>query len=104
VDWALNDWWLYGLIAGLYILIIVVVFTTSRALNKLHQAVDAVGVANVVRDGFPQHIEATWEDVGARGRFLTDLGGMSLDMKQEMMREFYKALNKPMPCTPAAGS
>ena len=73
-------------------------------LIKLEQAVDVMGVTNMPRDGFPQQMEACWEDVGARGRFLTDLGGMSIKMREQMYEQFLKALNKPMPGTPAAGS
>ena len=73
-------------------------------LVKLEQAVDIMGVANMPRDGFPQQMEACWEDVGARGRFLTDLGGMSIKMREQMLEQFIKALNTPMANTPAAGS
>jgi len=73
-------------------------------LVKLENAVDIMGVTNMPRDGFPQQMEACWEDVGKRGRFLTDLGGMSIKMREQMYEEFIKALNKPMPGTPAAGS
>ena len=76
----------------------------ATALLKLEQAIDVIGVTNLPRDGFPQQMEACWEDVGAKGRFLTDLGGMSIKMRQQMLAEFYAALNKPMPNTPAAGS
>ncbi len=61
-------------------------------------------VSSLPRDGFPHQIEACWEDVGARGRFLTDLGGMSIKMREQMFNEFIKALDKPIPTTPAAGS
>ena len=126
MDWALNNWMLlYGLILGIYIPIIGMLFRTKKmadnndavvdeisdtherltdALTRLEQAVDVMGVANLPRDGFPQHMEAAWEDIGAKGRFLTDLGGMSIEMRLQMMHEFYNALNKTMPCTPAAGS
>ena len=76
----------------------------TNAMLKLERSTDIMGVTNMPRDGFPQQMEACWEDVGARGRFLTDLGGMSIKMREQMCNEFYSALNKPMPTTPAAGS
>lgn len=76
----------------------------TQGLIKLERAVDCMGVSNMPRDGFPQQMEACWEDVGARGRFLTDLGGMSIKMREQQSQEFFKALNKPILCTPAAGS
>lgn len=54
--------------------------------------------------GYPKHIEATWEDIGAHGRFLTDLGGMSIKMREQQQREFQKALDTPLVTEPAAGS
>jgi len=131
VDWALNHWWQLTLIAvGVLLLVSSIVIAVkvyaltvkaawtqdvmddvclshdsiATALLKLEQTIDVIGVTNLPRDGFPQQMEACWEDVGAKGRFLTDLGGMSIKMRQQMLSEFYAALDKPMPCTPAAGS
>ncbi|KKK87898.1 hypothetical protein LCGC14_2748600 [marine sediment metagenome] len=73
-------------------------------LAEFDKTMNTVIVSSLPRDGFPHQVEACWEDVGARGRFLTDLGGMSEAMKDEMFAEFIKALDKPIPTTPAAGS
>ena len=76
----------------------------TDALLNLERAVDVMGVTNIPREGMPEAIEACWEDVGIKGRFLTDLGGMSIKFQEQMLEAFYEALNKPMPATPAAGS
>ncbi len=76
----------------------------TAALKRLEQAMDFVGVANLPRDGFPQHIEASWEDIGEHGRFLTDLGGMSIEMREQLRIEVRNALDAPMPTVPRAGS
>jgi len=73
-------------------------------LTEFEKTMQLMIVSSLPRDGFPHQIEACWEDVGARGRFLTDLGGMSINMREQMFEEFIKALNKPIPTTPAAGS
>ena len=74
-------------------------------LHKLEQAIDVVSVSNLPHNGFPTHIEAAWEDVGEHGRFLTDLGGMSVAMREQIYHVFLKALNTPITTTmPAAGS
>ena len=52
----------------------------------------------------PQDIECAWEDVGDHGRFLTDLGGMSVKMREQVFEEFCKALNRQITGVPAAGS
>jgi len=131
VDWALTHWWQITLIVLGVLLLISGIVTTVKAsrvqavvhevtceiddvrvcydriataLLKLEQTIDVMGVTNLPRDGLPEQMEACWEDVGAKGRFLTDLGGMSIRMREQMLAEFYAALNKPMPTTPAAGS
>ncbi len=76
----------------------------ARSVNKMQGAVDEMGNSIQPLTGYPAHIEATWEDVGARGRFLTDLGGMSIDMLEQQREEFNKALNTPLLTEPAAGS
>jgi hypothetical protein len=73
-------------------------------LMRLRRDVDTLTVTNMPREGLPQHIEAAWEDIGDRGRFLTDLGGMSVGMREQMFEEFVNALNKPIKTVPAAGS
>ena len=76
----------------------------TDGLEEFDKTINMMAVSNLPIDGFPVQVEACWEDVGARGRFLTDLGGMSVKMREQMCDEFYSALNKPMPTTPAAGS
>ena len=76
----------------------------TRAVSVATRAVGEMGNSIQPLTGYPAHIEATWEDVGARGRFLTDLGGMSVDMRQQQCDEFNKALNTPLITEPAAGS
>ncbi len=76
----------------------------SSSVDEATLAVDKMGNSIQPLTGYPAHIEATWEDVGARGRFLTDLGGMSVDMRQQQRDEFNKALNTPLITEPAAGS
>ena len=79
--------------------------TLIDCLHKLEQAIDVVSVSNLPHNGFPTHIEAAWEDVGEHGRFLTDLGGMSVAMREQIYHVFLKALNTPITTTmPAAGS
>jgi len=73
-------------------------------LNEFDKTMNTVIVSSLPREGFPHQVEACWEDIGARGRYLTDLGGMSIKMREQMFKEFVKALNKPIPTTPAAGS
>lgn len=73
-------------------------------LAEFEKTMQIMVVSSLPRDGFPHQVEACWEDVGAHGRFLTDLGGMSLRMREQLIEEFIKALNKPVPTTPAAGS
>ena len=73
-------------------------------LYRLKREIAFMVVTGLPREGFPDHIEASWEDVGAHGRFLTDLGGMSIKMREQMYEEFRKALSKPILGTPAAGS
>ena len=75
-----------------------------RNIIEIKQIVDKMSVANMPTAGFPGHMEAAWEDIGARGKFLTDLGGMSIDMREQMFNEFIKALNQPLVTEPAAGS
>ena len=75
-----------------------------RNIIEIKQIVDKMSVTNMPTEGFPSHMEAAWEDIGARGRFLTDLGGMSIDMREQMFNEFIKALNQPLVTEPAAGS
>ena len=70
---------------------------------KLEKATDFLGITGV-KEGFPRHMEAAWEDVGAHGRFLTDLGGMSIKMREQLVQDFFKALHKPISSTPPAGS
>ena len=73
-------------------------------LTEFEKTMQIMVVSSLPREGFPHQVEACWEDVGAHGRFLTDLGGMSIRMREQMLEEFIKALNKPIPTTPAAGS
>ncbi len=73
-------------------------------LNEFDKTLNTVIVSSLPREGFPHQVEACWEDVGAHGRFLTDLGGMSIHFQEQMFKEFIKALDKPIPGTPAAGS
>jgi len=73
-------------------------------LADLRRDTALISISNIPREGLPQHIEAAWEDIGDRGRFLTDLGGMSIAMREQMLEEFCTALNKPILGTPAAGS
>ena len=75
-----------------------------RNIIEIKKIVDVMSVANMPTAGFPSHMEAAWEDIGAKGRFLTDLGGMSVDMREQQRVEFNKALNTPMITEPAAGS
>ena len=84
--------------------------STNKAINdlilgiiKLEKATDLVGITGV-KEGFPRHIEAAWEDIGARGRFLTDLGGMSFKMREQLRYEVTKILYTPLTATPPAGS
>ena len=124
MDWALEHWWQIILIViGVLLFVINAISAANaikasdtidsvattheqlaKALLRLERAVDIMGVTNMPRDGFPQQMEACWEDVGAKGRFLTDLGGMSVKMREQMFEQFLKALNKPMSGVPAAGS
>ncbi len=76
----------------------------ATSVEGLIRAIDEMGNSIQPLTGYPAHIEATWEDVGARGRFLTDLGGMSVDMRQQQQDEFNRALNTPLTTEPAAGS
>ena len=76
----------------------------TRAVSVATRAVGKMGNSIQPLTGYPAHIEASWEDVGARGRFLTDLGGMSVDMRQQQQDEFNRALNTPLITEPAAGS
>lgn len=95
----------WELIVVLLLLVFVGVWLSVRRLyRETQQQIDVLTVTNLPRDGYPEHMEAAWEDIGARGRFLTDLGGMSVGMKEQMYEEFLKALNKPIPTIPAAGS
>lgn len=73
-------------------------------LTEFEKTMQIMVVSSLPREGFPHQVEACWEDVGARGRLLTDLGGMSIGMREQILEEFMKALNKPISTTPAAGS
>jgi len=77
---------------------------TSQSVHEMRRTVVEMGNSIQPLTGYPAHIEATWEDVGARGRFLTDLGGMSIGMAEQQQRIFEQALNKPLTTEPAAGS
>ena len=73
-------------------------------LNDIKRELQWSNATNTPRDGFPEHMEACWEDIGEHGRFLSDLGGMSVAMREQMFEEFVKALNKPITGAPKAGS
>ena len=93
-------WWALALL-----LLIVGIAMQIRTNRRIERAIEAIVVTNMPRDGFPAHIEAAWEDVGEHGRFLTDLGGMSVAMREQIYHVFLKALNTPITTTmPAAGS
>ena len=94
----------------LVVVLVILIISTKGAINKLvkgisrlEKATDLVGITGI-KEGFPEHIEAAWEDVGARGRFLTDLGGMSVKMREQLREEVTKILYKPLTATPPAGS
>ena len=98
---------LIGLVLMLLVWLIVRTNHIKRltvALTEFEETLQIMMVSSLPREGFPHQVEACWEDVGARGRFLTDLGGMSIGMREELFEEFMKALNKPISTTPAAGS
>ena len=103
MHWAL-DHWFEIVIALAWLALQINQWTLSRQLKQLQQDVEVLIVASIPEVGFPAHIEACWEDVGAHGRFLTDLGGMSIKMRDQMFDEFVKALGKPILGAPAAGS
>ena len=86
------------------LLITLLLSYTLRSLNKLRREVEFMAVTGMPSPGYPDHIEACWEDIGAHGRWLTDLGGMSETMKEQQYEEFIKALNTPLKGSPAAGS
>jgi hypothetical protein len=73
-------------------------------LVRIRRSIDVMSVTNMPRDGLPEHMEASWEDIGAHGRWLNDLGGMSIAMREQMFDEFCKALDRPMRGVPQAGS
>ena len=102
MDWAQNHWWQITLIV-IGVLLLVGIIVVALKVYALEKSVNQLGVTNL-RDGFPEHIEAAWEDVGAHGRFLTDLGGMSIKMREQLVQDFFKALHKPISSTPPAGS
>jgi len=102
VDWAQNHWWQITLIV-IGVLLLAGIIVVALKVYALEKSVNQLGVTNL-RDGFPEHIEAAWEDVGAHGRFLTDLGGMSIKMREQLVQDFFKALHKPISSTPPAGS
>ena len=102
MDWAQNHWWQITLIV-IGALLLVGIIVVALKVYALEKSVNQLGVTNL-RDGFPEHIEAAWEDVGAHGRFLTDLGGMSIKMREQLVQDFFKALHKPISSTPPAGS
>lgn len=103
MDFLIGHWWQLTLITLMVLSIIYLVLLTV-SVSKLKREVEWTNVHNTPRAGFPEHMEASWEDVGAHGRYLTDLGGMSIKMREQMLEEFIKALNTPMLNTPAAGS
>ena len=102
MDWAQNHWWQITLIV-IGVLLLAGIVVVALKVYALEKSVNQLGVTNL-RDGFPEHIEAAWEDVGAHGRFLTDLGGMSIKMREQLVQDFFKALHKPISSTPPAGS
>ena len=102
MDWAQNHWWQITLIV-IGALLLVGIIVVALKVYALEKSVNQMGVTNL-RDGFPEHIEAAWEDIGAHGRFLTDLGGMSIKMREQLVQDFFKALHKPISSTPPAGS
>ena len=102
MDWAQNHWWQITLIV-IGVLLLAGIIVVALKVYALEKSVNQLGVTNL-RDGFPEHIEAAWEDIGAHGRFLTDLGGMSIKMREQLVQDFFKALHKPISSTPPAGS
>jgi hypothetical protein len=86
------------------LLLLALLIVNLVLLLRLKREVDILTVTNLPRDGYPEHMESAWEDIGDRGRFLTDLGGMSVGMREQLFDEFMKALNRPIRTVPAAGS
>ena len=99
-----------AVLISLVVVLIVLINSTKGAIkqlvkgvDRLEKSTDLVGVTGI-KQGFPEHIEAAWEDVGAHGRFLTDLGGMSIKMREQLRHEVTKILYTPLTATPPAGS
>jgi hypothetical protein len=88
----------------MFALLAILVGIVGFLLAKIRRDIDVLSVSNRPREGLPQHMEAAWEDIGAHGRWLTDLGGMSIKMREQMFEEFCKALNEPMLGISRAGS
>ena len=102
--------WLQVVIAVLVLLWTVSTLLLYILMTKLKRELDWLTVNSQPRitgcspEGYPEFIEASWEDIGAHGRWLTDLGGMSIKMREQQFEEFRRALNKPITGAPAAGS
>ena len=92
------------ILTGLLVMMIIGFGLLWQVLARLLREVEFMAVAGMPSPGYPDHIEACWEDIGAHGRWLTDLGGMSETMKEQQYEEFIKALNTPLKGSPAAGS
>ncbi|KKK48550.1 hypothetical protein LCGC14_3144010 [marine sediment metagenome] len=103
MDYLIGHWWQLTLISLMAVCVVYLVLLTVTT-NRLRREIEWSNVTNTPRDGFPQQMEACWEDVGKRGRFLTDLGGMSIKMREQMLELILEANNKPIPAEPAAGS
>ena len=103
MDYLIGHWWQLTLISLMAVCVVYLVLLTVTA-SRLKREIEWSNVTNTPRDGFPEHMEACWEDVGAKGRFLTDLGGMSIKMREQMLELILEANNKPIPTEPAAGS
>ena len=103
MEWALEHW---GDILAASLMVLCGIGITYDILitHKVRRELEWTNATNRPRDGFPEHMEASWEDIGEHGRFLDDLGGMSVAMREQMFEEFVKALNKPITGTPKAGS
>ena len=92
------------ILTGLLVMMIIGFGLLWQVLARLLREVEFMAVAGMPSPGYPDHIEACWEDIGAHGRWLTELGGMSIKMREQQYEEFIKALNTPLTGSPAAGS
>lgn len=103
MDW-LFDHWLEITFALAWLALQVNQWLHSRQLKQLQHDLNVLIVTNMPRDSVSESFETAWEDIGSKGRYLTDLGGMSIKMREQMYEQFIKALNTPITGAPAAGS